>query len=175
VGGRPIRPGAAETDAVLLPLEKGRANEEAPIFVVELVYLQPIEPWSGKGRAHIDLPAVDLPISITNVELHYSPRFRVEPQPGTFRVETDPRPPSAAFRLSTRAATTPERPPQRGAASGLQTLVDRFKNDAGGRSVIGALPVRVDVPAFGPAVFLASELTAEASTPGLDLLFRRVR
>ena len=42
---------------------------------------------SDKGRARIDLPALDLPVSRTGLELHYSPRFRVEPQPGAFRVE----------------------------------------------------------------------------------------
>ena len=61
VGGRPIRPGVAEQDAVLLPLEKGRAGEEAPTFVVELVYLQRIESWVEKGSARVDLPALDLP------------------------------------------------------------------------------------------------------------------
>jgi hypothetical protein len=33
VGGRPIRPGVADVNGVLLPLEKGRAGEEAPTFV----------------------------------------------------------------------------------------------------------------------------------------------
>src|SRR4029453_16864251 len=35
VGGRPIRPGVAEADAVLLPLEKGRRGEEAPTGVAK--------------------------------------------------------------------------------------------------------------------------------------------
>ena len=102
VGGRPIRPGVAEANAVLLPLEKGRANEEAPTFVVELLYLQRIDAWADKGRARIELPALDLPISRTGVELHYSPRFRVEPQLGSFRVDTDPGPFAAALRLPLR-------------------------------------------------------------------------
>ena len=50
VGGRPIRPGVAERGAVLLPLEKGRAGEEAPTFVVEMVYLQRIDEWVEKGH-----------------------------------------------------------------------------------------------------------------------------
>ena len=50
VAGRPIRPGVAERDAVLLPLEKGRAGEEAPTFVVELVYLH----RAGVGSVTID-------------------------------------------------------------------------------------------------------------------------
>ena len=49
VAGRPIRPGIAEQDAVLLPLEKGRAGEEAPTFVLELIYLQRTNEWPVKG------------------------------------------------------------------------------------------------------------------------------
>ena len=98
VGGRPIRPGVAERDAVLLPLEKGRAGEDAPTFVVEMVYLQRIDEWTDKGIAQLALPALDLPVSRTGVELHHSPRFRVELRPGTFRLEDDPGPFAAALR-----------------------------------------------------------------------------
>jgi hypothetical protein len=180
VGGRPIRPGVAETNAVLLPLEKGRANEEAPTFVVELLYLQRTDAWADKGRARIELPALDLPISRTGVELHYSPRFRVEPQLGSFRVDTDPGPFAAALRLPL-APPPPPAPPspasasERGAEKGLQALVERFQNERGGRIVIGSLPVRVAFPSFGPSVFLAAELTAEAATPSVDLLVKRAK
>jgi hypothetical protein len=68
-----------------------------------------------------------------------------------------------------------ERSFDRGAAGGLQVLIDRFKNEPGGRTVVGSLPVRVAFPSFGPSVFLASELTAEASTPSVDLLVKRVK
>ncbi len=71
VAGRPIRPGRAEQDSVLLPLEKGRAGQDAPTFVVELVYLQRIPEWEAKGRATLALPALDLPVSRTGVSLHY--------------------------------------------------------------------------------------------------------
>src|SRR5688500_20153017 len=98
LAGRPIRPGVAEQGAVLLPLEKSRAGEEAPTFVVELVYLQAIDEWLEKGTADIDLPALDLPILRTGLELHYSPRFRVELEPGAFRQGEDSGPFSAALR-----------------------------------------------------------------------------
>jgi hypothetical protein len=175
VGGRPIRPGVAEADAVLLPLEKGRPGEDAPIGVVELVYIQPIDAWIDKGHARIDLPALDLPVSRTGVELHYSPRFRVDPQPGSFRVTNDPGPFVAALRP---APPQPPSSPQVSAdrhVEGLQALVDRFKNEGGGRTVVGALPVSVGFPAVGPSVFLAAELTAEASAPSVDLIVKRVR
>src|SRR5262249_34740914 len=54
IGGRPVRPGVAEGSAILLPLAKGRAGEEAPAFVVQVVYVQRIEPWQDKARARID-------------------------------------------------------------------------------------------------------------------------
>jgi hypothetical protein len=181
VGGRPIRPGVAERGAVLLPLEKGRAGEEVPTFVVEMVYLQRIDEWTDKGMAHLTLPALDLPVSRTGVELHHSPRFRVALRPGTFRAEEDPGPFAEALRASGSGSATGSgagiapgvaaRDAQD--ASKLQALVDRFRNEAGGRTVVGALPVHVTFPQFGPSMFLASELTAESSAPAIELAFKR--
>jgi hypothetical protein len=174
VAGRPMRPGLAEDGAVLLPLEKGRAGDEAPTFVVALVYLQRVDAWTDKSRPRLNLPALDLPISRTGVELHYSPRFRVEPQPGTFRVDLDPGPFAEALRLPRTALGVETSRRDQRAAGGLQALVDRFRRDAGVRAVAGALPVHIEFPAFGPSVFLASELTAEAHAPTVELLVRRV-
>jgi hypothetical protein len=181
VSGRPIRPGVAERDGVLLPLEKGRAGEEAPTFVVDLVYLQRVDDWRDKGRAHIELPALDLPVSRTGVELHYSPRYHVELQPGSFRPEDDPGPFAEALRRAPTATvfgTTPAidaRTVSRdaGNTSRLQALVDRFRAESGARTVAGALPVNVTFPQFGPSMFLASELTAESQTPQVELSFKR--
>jgi hypothetical protein len=178
VGGRPIRPGVAEQGAVLLPLEKGRAGVEAPTFVVEMVYLQRIPEWIEKGTAELALPAVDLPVSRTSVELHHSPRYRVALRPGTFRLEDDPGPFAAALRVDTRGrgqgfAMASGAAAGEAEASKLQVLVDRFRNEAGGRTVVGALPVHVTFPQFGPSVFLASELTAESNAPSIELAFRR--
>lgn len=173
VAGRPTRPGLASAGDVLLPLEKGRAGEEAPTFLVELVYLRRAAAWIDKGRPRIDLPAVDLPISRTGVLVHYPPRFRVEPVPGTFRSEVDTGPSADAFRRPASAGgiaggTAPERE-----AAALQALVDRFKSESGSRAAVGILPVRVTFPAFGPAIFLASELTAESRAPAIDLIVKR--
>jgi hypothetical protein len=176
VAGRPIRPGLAEGPAVLLPLDKGRAGEEAPTFVVELVYLQRIDAWAGtrdKGNARLDLPALDLPISRTGLEVHYSPRFRVELQPGSFRAENDAGPFAQALRAPVAPAAPAVLDRDQRATAGLQALVDRYRNESGGRTVTGSLPVHVTFPEFGPSIFLASELTAETRAPFVELAFRR--
>lgn len=175
MAGRPIRPGVAENDAVLLPLEKGRAGEEAPTFVVELVYLQSIGHWLDKGRARVDLPALDLPISRTGLELHYSPRFRIELASGVFRVENDPGPYAEALRPPASPPAPVLRDNNQRADAKLQELVDRFRTEAGGRAIVGALPVNVPFPIFGPSMFLASELTAESRGPSVELTFKRNR
>lgn len=181
VAGRPVRPGVAGADAVLLPLDKGRAGEEAPTFVVELVYLQRIAGWAGKGVARVALPALDLPISRTGVALHYSPRFQVEPEPGLFREATDPGPfaealgPVASSVAASPSAAVAGARPEDVDRAALKALVDRFQSESGGRTVIGSLPVRVAFPEVGPSLFLASELTPEGQAPTVDLTFRRTR
>ena len=42
-------------------------------------------------------------------------------------------------------------------------------------SVAVAVIVRVAFPSFGPSVFLAAELTAEAAAPSVDLLVKRAK
>jgi len=180
VAGRPVRPALAEAGAILLPLEKGRAGDEAPTFVVGLVYFQGADrtAWLDKGRARVDLPALDLPISRTGVELFHSPRFLVDPLPGSFRLGVDPGVSAEALRRTPASAPVPvvDKATQGDrAAAGLQALVDRFRNESGGRSVAGSLPVHVSFPAFGPSIFLASELTAEAGTPCVELAYRRTK
>lgn len=177
VAGRPMRPGVGGDEAVLLPLEKGRAGQDVPTFVVDLVYLQRIESWTGKGRLRIDLPALDLPVSRTGLELYYSPRFQIEAEPGTFRVEADPGLFAEAFRAPLPPSPKPvhesvQKDEDRAAAA-LQALADRFRREFGGRTVIGSLPVHVAFPEFGPSIFLASELTAEARAPSVEIAFKR--
>jgi hypothetical protein len=185
VAGRPTRPGVAEAGAVLLPLEKGRAGEEAPTFVVTLVYLQPVEAWPDKGSLRLTLPALDLPVSRTGLRLHHSPRFSITPEAGAFRVEDDSGPFSEALRASRpSAAARPAAPsgsamllavPSPAAGSGLQTLIDRYKSESGIRVVTGSLPVDVAFPDLGPSIFLASELTADGRAPVLDVKVKRTK
>ena len=182
VAGRPIRPGIADTHGVLLPLDKGRAGEEAPTFVVSVVYMQRVGEWERIGRSTLNLPAIDLPTSRTGITLYYSPRFRVEPQPGAFRREEDFGPtaealrqpaPTSGYRMGSGGGTGGGA--YRPNSTGLQALVDRFQNEVGVRTVVGSLPVQVDFPTFGPSLFLASELTGEMQVPSVELVFRRVQ
>jgi hypothetical protein len=182
VADRPVRPGVSGTDAVLLPLDKGRTGEEAPTFVVEVLYLQRVSSWNDKGLAQIALPALDLPISRTGVALHYSPRFEVEVRPGVFREASDPGPFAEALRrISSSLAAGSSAGSSGGRAmdekdrAALKALVDRYQNESGGRTVVGSLPVRVAFPELGPSLFLAAELTSEGAAPSVDLAFKRTR
>jgi hypothetical protein len=213
VAGKAVRPGLAEGQSVLLALEKGRAGEDAPTFVVQLTYLQPIDAWMSQSTAHLQLPALDLPVSRTGIELYHSPRYRVGLEPGAFRVESDPgvfaealradasygwaaaaagravdgagfvRPPAPPSPSAPIAAplAAPAPPPFVAAAksdrpqNNIKQLIDRYRNESGGRTVRGALPVEVTFPSLGPSLFIASELTAEAQSPSIDLSIRRVK
>ena len=194
VAGKAVRPGVAETDAVLLALEKGRAGQDAPTFAVRITYLQAIDSWEGKEPARLTLPALDLPISRTGVEFYHSPRFRVELQPGPFRIESDPGVFAEALRwnaanrgsgvgLSFGGAATPPRPPAPMAPppalaereTQVRQLIDRYRNEGGGRAIAGTLPVDVTFPAVGPSLFMAAELTAESAAPSIDLAIRRIK
>jgi hypothetical protein len=175
VGGQPIRPGVAGNDAILLPLDKGRIGQDAPTFVVELVYLQRVAAWANKGPVVIDLPALDLPVSRTGLRVFYPPHFTVALEPGTFRTESDPGPVAEALRRSqpVPASASTDRLQN---ASGVQTLIDQFRSETGSeRRVVGTLPVAVAVPDFGPSIFLAAELTAETQAPSIALAVKRTR
>ena len=62
-----------------------------------------------------------------------------------------------------------------GRAAQFQILIDRYRNEGGGRTVAGSLPVDVMFPMLGPSLFLASELTAESQAPSIDLTIRRIK
>jgi hypothetical protein len=175
LAGRPVRPGVSSSGGLLLPLRKGRTNEEAPTFVVELLYLQRAPGWTERGDARLDLPAVDLPVSRTGLTLHHSPRYAVDLKPGAFRLESDPGPWSAALRNeNVRAAAAPP-PPAPAAdrdARDFKTLMDRLQKDAG-RTRQGVIPIAITFPAIGPSVFLAAELTPETQSPSVDILYHR--
>jgi hypothetical protein len=182
VGGRRLTPGLSPAGAVLLPLERSRSGRQTAAFIVELVYLGRGPSWEQKGSAALALPALDLPISRTGVALHYSPRFRLIPEPGSFRVQQDPGPFTAALRMpaSSSMAAREEDAIKAGenarrADLAFQSLVDRFNRDAPGRTVAGTRPVEVVFPAFGLTVYLASELTPEGQAPSVEFRYSRRR
>lgn len=174
LAGRPVRPGVSSNGGLLLPLQKGRSNEEALPFVVELLYLQRLDGWNEKGDARVELPAVDLPVLRTGVVLHYSPRYEVDPKPGAFRVAIDNGSWSPALRAEIQAAPSAPAPPRPGDRDpkDLQALVDRFQKESG-HAREGVVPIAITFPEVGPSVFLAAELTPETQPPAFELQYRR--
>jgi hypothetical protein len=192
LAGKPVRPGQAADGSLLLPLEKTRAGEDAPGFVLEIFYLVREPAWSDKGKATLTLPALDLPVSRTGLLLYHPPLFKVTGEPGTFRMETYEAPVSDAFRpavvevgmsagIMLDGADGRERLQQFSKLNdpvatqnpATQTLVENFKNKSLGGRGAKVLPIRPAFPAFGPSVFFVSELTAENHAPVLDLNYQR--
>jgi hypothetical protein len=173
----------------LLPLEKAKGGEDAPAFVVEVLYVMRGAAWEEKGKAHLALPALDLPVSRTGLLLYYPPLFRVNAEPGSFRTEAYANPTSAAFNLP---APPPPPPPITSIVNGAiaiggpdkgdlrdekddatQALIDKFQMKSKAGRVTGILPIGVDFPAFGPSTYLVSELTSEGQFPAAELSYQR--
>ena len=87
LGGSPVRPGSGPDASLLLPLSKARSGEEAPEFAVELVYFAPGAAWTEKGSLKVALPALDLPISRTGLQVFYPLQYRLTPETGAFHAE----------------------------------------------------------------------------------------
>jgi len=173
LAGQPVRPGLTADGGLLLPLQKGRSGEEAPMFVVELTYIQQGIAWTDKGESHVELPTSDLPVSRSVVVYHFSPRYAVDARSGAFRVATDPGPWRAGMSVTVDAVAPPAPPPPGSRdEKDLQALMDRYKKESG-RSRQGAVPIAIDFPEIGPSIVLAAELTAEAHAPSIDFAYRR--
>jgi len=54
-----------------------------------------------------------------------------------------------------------------------QTLLDKYKAKSSSGKVTGILPVSVSFPAFGPSIYLVSELTSENQFPAAEFSFQR--
>lgn len=175
VAGRPIRPGRAPDGSMLLPLEKTKSGDDAPAFVVEVSYLDHTPSWSDKGRVHLSLVAVDLPISKSRLLLHHPPLFRLAPPTGiaaSFRIA--PYEAAAAPAPRPPTATSPENLVQEDASqAATKELVSRLHDAKRASRPARNLPLRVAFPHFGPSIFLVSELTSENQTPAVDLDFQR--
>jgi hypothetical protein len=174
LGGRPVRPGVSASGGLLLPLQKSRTTEDAPAFVIELLYLQRLDAWTERGDARVELPAIDLPILRTGVAFRYSPRYEVDARAGAFRVADDQGPWSAALRgdLAIPVAVPPPPPAAERNLKDAQALIDRFQKESG-RTRPGVVPIAIAFPEIGPVIFLAAELTPEAQPPAFDVQYRR--
>jgi hypothetical protein len=191
LAGKPVRPGLASDGAVLLPLEKSRAGDDAPVFAVEVFYLIRNTAWTERGRARLALPALDLPISRSGVLLFHAPQFRVTAESGTFRIEPYENPFSAALNpavYSTEAGFSENglrgrnndqeidgqsNNDRNAAPQGNAKALDDFRTKTmGGRSA-RVLPIRVSFPVFGSPMFLVSELTGESQAPVIELSYQR--
>ena len=232
LSGQPVRPGQAPDGSLLLPLEKSKAGssstDEAPEFAVEIVYFTPGATWNDKGKAHIALPALDLPVSRTGLQVYYPPLFRVTSEPGVFHSEAyaDPFSPVLGVAADTRLdqglmrlapgatggigggvaaghgsrtgegsgagestiAAAPAPPvdsaglpisgrnvplPQTVSPDTTKKLVDKYRSSTAVGRATGVLPLSVNFPAFGPSVFLVSELTSENQSPSAELNYQQ--
>jgi hypothetical protein len=179
VAGRPIRPGRSPDGSLLLPLEKTRSGDESPAFVVEISYLDRTPSWSDKGRVHLSLVAVDLPISKSRLLLHHPPLFRLTPPPGVvgnFRIAPYEPAESPTLRSGTPAAsanrTVSVEPSE---SDATKQLVSKLRETKLTSKPARNRPLRVAFPHLGPSIFLLSELTSENQTPVVDLDFQRDR
>ena len=196
LAGRPVRPGQSPDGSLLLPLEKSRGGDDAPAFAVEILYLTKAAAWSEKGREKVILPALDLPISRTGLLLYYPPLFRVSAEPGTFRTQEYVNPTSEVLTPSVSAgvgggvgggigSAAPASPKEfdrleqfaklqsnENKKDSTQALLDTFKAKSLAGKVTGILPINVAFPAFGPSIFLVSELTSENQAPAAEFSFQ---
>jgi hypothetical protein len=202
LGGRTVRPGQSPDGSLLLPLEKSRGGENAPAFVVEITYITRAPQWQEKGKETVTLPSLDLPISRTGMLLYYPPMFKVSAEPGTFRTEEYQNPISAALGPALPASMPgfsygavmggvadmngpPKAEPQdfdhlarkqaddKEKKDSTQALLDSFRSKSSAGRVAGILPVTVEFPAFGPSIYLVSELTSENQSPMAEFSFQR--
>jgi len=191
LAGKPVRPGQAPDGSLLLPLEKSRGGDDAPAFAVEILYITKAAAWEEKGRGKVTLPALDLPISRTGLLLYYPPLFHVTAETGTFRAGEYENPSSGALTGPIDIGTSTTMPMSYAPIIGqptmsdkdaivtterkdaTQALLDTFRAKSSAGKVTGILPVNVAFPAFGPSIFLVSELTSENQAPAAEFSFQR--
>ena len=200
LAGRPVRPGQSPDGSLLLPLEKSRGGDEAPAFAIEILYLTKAAAWNDKGHEKVSLPALDLPISRTGLLLYYPPLFRVSAEPGTFHTQLYANPVAAVLepieedgregggalvsngalpaasksfdRLEQFAKLQGNETDDKEKKDATRALLDTFAAKSRAGRVTGILPMKVAFPAFGPSLFLVSELTSENQFPTAEFSFQ---
>jgi len=199
LAGQPVRPGSGPDASLLLPLSKAKTGEEAPEFALEIVYFTAGPNWNDKGRMKVTLPALDLPISRTGLQVFYPPQLKFLAEAGAFRVENYTNPISTVitaafaepgvdsvvlaspgagsgggtlFRNAIDERDDASRKSQ-AAKQSAQTLVDKFHAEERGSRATGILPVRVNFPAFGSSLYLISQLTSENQAPSAEFSYQQ--
>jgi hypothetical protein len=174
LAGQPARPGKTPDGALLIPLAKGRAGDEAPPFGIEMMYSIDGAPWTAKGDATLALPILDLPVSRSGLVLYVPPLYRVTPQPGAFRMQPYEQPASQVLNNTQPVALASSfgLPILSAGNTAQQMLVDQYRTDNVARRTAERLPLRVSFPARGPSGFLASELTAENTGVTIQLKYQ---
>jgi hypothetical protein len=190
LAGKPVRPGQSPDGSLLLPLEKSRGAEDAPAFPVDILYLVKATAWQDKGHERVTLPALDLPISRTGMLLYYPPAYKLNAEPGSFHTQEYQGPTSALLLPAVEGGTAGGAPALSEETDRLEqfakrqrmddkekkdktlALLDDFKAKSMGGKVTGILPVNVAFPAFGPSMFLVSELTSENQFPAAEFSFQ---
>jgi hypothetical protein len=199
LSGEPIRPGAGPDASLLVPLSKARSGEEAPEFSVEIIYFAPGAGWTDKGHIKLSLPALDLPVSRTGLQVFYPPQFRLVTETGSFRtedyadpistvltsvaeeppVDTESSPAVSTFRMTAlnppaallgASVTAPKTDDNKESA---QTLVDKFHANERGSRAAGVLPLTLNLPTVGPSIFLISQLTSENQVPSVEFSYQQ--
>ncbi len=203
LGGLPVRPGSGPDASLLLPLSKARSGEDAPEFAIELVYFTPGTAWTDKGHLKLSLPALDLPVSRTGLQVFYPLLFRLTSEAGIFHSENYTNPLSAVltavvaeppidsvvpasssaeyFRRSGAPETVKEinglpvvgRNVAALPSSVDEELVNKVHASEKGSRAAGILPVRINFPALGPSVYLVAELTSENQSPSAELNYQQ--
>ena len=148
--------------------------------------------WNDKGEFKLALPALDLPVSRTGLLVYHPPLFKVTPEAGAFRMEPFENPISSALNAPVVSGGTAGGIFSTGAASPVpspalsdtdskdeakvkrsqvaaEALLDKFRADSLAGKRAGILPIRVSFPAFGPSLYLVSELTVENQAPSAGL------
>jgi hypothetical protein len=199
LSGEPIRPGTGPDASLLVPLSKARSGEEAPEFAVEIIYFASGTGWTDKGHIKLSLPALDLPVSRTGLQVFYPPQFRLATEAGSFRTGdyADP--------ISAMLTTSAEEPPVDSESSPVvstfrmtsltppaivggaplaadkkdegkesaQTLVEKFHANERGSRALGVLPLTLNLPAVGPSIYLISQLTSENQVPSIEFTYQQ--
>ena len=132
--------------------------------------------------------------------LYYPPLFHVTAEPGTFRLQEYANPMSAVLMPMMEGGraggfvsgvAAPAASPQdkqfdrmeqlaklqdadaKEKKDATQALLDSFRAKSSAGKVTGILPINVAFPAFGPSIYLVSELTGEGQSPAAEFSFAR--